>query len=487
MKDNQYKKAIYLYGINFLLLLIFWGGLLRYNFNSDTIFHMVVDDADAMSRIEAGRYIVGLGDWLLFKCGIRTTTNVSLTMLVAFIIFALVMTKLYDLFREWCPKDKIGSIGYFIAIELVFLNVLFSELLMFDEFSAFFALGYLFAVIGVEKLVKHRYISALCYLALAVSTYQYTVVFAAVLATVHICLTHKAQLSLKAVKEEIIAIVCCMGMGGLNYLSIIVLKKLGVIAEFGKHPGMGDIGEKIEDAVYSFLELNRSSAGIFPDLWIPLLFMFGVFGIIVYSCIKRKEISKIIYIFIVWIGSNLLLYVIPFVQEEFYFPPRMSFCFYLVQGSLLLMAYYVSFAKQQELLTCACVMYLVIQLLFGHFIVSNRFVSNTLDEVYTNMMYQEVVKYENETGTQVTKLAVVHDAFSQNYYEEVEYASYQINERTLGTSTNSLLWVVTGRHFENVEMDEEIYKEYFEGKDWDYFDLSQQLVIRDGVAYWCIF
>ena len=29
--------------------------------------------------------------------------------------------------------------------------------------------------------------------------------------------------------------------------------------------------------------------------------------------------------------------------------------------------------------------------------------------------------------------------------------------------------------------------EYFEGKDWDYFNLEEQFVIIDEIAYWCVF
>ena len=57
---TKYKNFILQNSVNLLLLLFCWGGFLRKSFNSDTVFHMVVDDADVMTRIEEGRYFVAL-------------------------------------------------------------------------------------------------------------------------------------------------------------------------------------------------------------------------------------------------------------------------------------------------------------------------------------------------------------------------------------------------------------------------------------------
>lgn len=237
----------------------------------------------------------------------------------------------------------------------------------------------------------------------------------------------------------------------------------------------------------SLVDLNRSSAGIMPDVWLPLLFSLAVLGIIVFGCIKAKKINFLVLALIVWFGSHILLYVIPFANHKFYFPPRMAFCFYLIQGMLAVVAYWISTEKIQKLLTCGCLMYVLIQLIFADFTVTNHFVSNTLDEVYTNMVYQEILKYEEETGIQVKNLAACDDAYSPDYYEDVSYTSDQINERSAGQVTSSLLTVISGRYFEPVKMDEEIYELYFEGKEWTYFDLSQQFVIIGDTAYWCVF
>ena len=487
---EKYQKYIMEFAGNFLCLLVFWGGMLRKSFNADTIFHMVVEDADIFSRIEDGRYVVALGDCILFRLGFRVTDNLSIATLVAFILFAFTMMTVQHTFKEWMSEENLYKIGYCLGVNLVFLNVLFAELLMFGEFCVYFGLGYLMAAIAVQCFTRKRYVGAVAALIIAVCTYQYTVIFAAILLAFYLCLHYKGELSRKAVLHEIAGIGLCLLMGGLNLLSVKSLEWLGIIGEFRKSEGIGDVGKKLRAAMASFIDLNKSSANILPEFWIPMLFTAALLTLITINCVREHKCKKIPFILMVWGGGNLLLYVIPLMQENFSFASRMSFCFYLVQGLLAVTAYAFCNKQMKGLVTAGCICYIVIQLLFSNFVVTNHFVSNTLDEVYANMFYREILKYEDETGCIVTRIAYRRDAYCPHYYDEVAYTSNEINERALGQVTNSLIEVITGRKFENTDMTEEEFHRYFKDyvdKDWNYLDLSEQLVIVGDTAYWCVF
>lgn len=487
LKIEKYKELGIKYGISLCLLFVFWGGMLRRSFNADTIGHMFSADADIAWSIADGRYIVALGDAILLKLGIRTTTNLSVNMLFTLLFLAVAMVILQEMFEPWQPEDQWERIGYVCGLNLVFLNPLFAEVLMFSEICVYYALGYLLAVVGVEKFIKKKYFSMCLLFLSAVCIYQYTMVFAAVLLVFYVCLKHKDELSLKAVLEEIVVVCICMGVGGLNYVSINVLKSLGFIENFNKSAGWGVNAQKFEALKKSFLSLFKDGHGIMPDLWLPLLFILALFAIMVYSCFRERTMKKLPFVMIVFGGSFILIYGIPMMQKDFYFPPRMAFCFYLIQGLFVVTVYALSRVEVRRLLTVGCVGYLLIQLLFSDFVITNHFVSNTLDEVYANMMYQEVLKYEEETGNEVTKIAVYKDDRALDYYEEISFHTDQINEKVLGIVSRPLVWKVTGRTFEKIEPVEEIYEQFFEGRDWNYFDLSQQLIIIDDTAHWCIF
>ncbi len=487
MRINRYKEKITGFTINLVMLLVFWGGMLRKSFNADTLAHMASPDADILWNIESGRYLKALGDAILLRFGLRTTTNLSLTLLAAFLLFAAAMLTVQEIFKQWQPRGQWERWGYFLGLNLVFLNVLFAETLMFSEGSIYFGLGYLLAAMGVKKFTEKKYASMVLLLIAASCAYQYTTIFAAVLAAFYVFLECRGELTMEAVKKELLGVLLCVGCGGLNFLSIKGLERMGVIERFNKYAGWGDLGQKLSDFTDSFMSFNRSSLEILPDLWVPLLFTICMVLLVIYSFIGAGEVRKILFLLIILAGNVALLYGIPFIQQDFSFPPRMAFCFYLVQGMLAVAAYALGTGKIRGVISLICAGYLTIQLLFSNIVVTNHFISNTLDEVYVNMMYQEVLKYEEETGTAVTKIAVCKDADAPDHYPEVGYHVHQINERSLGTATTPLIRMTTGRSFEKVDFPEDIYETYFKGQNWDHLDLSQQLIMIGDTAYWCIF
>ena len=482
----KYHRLLQQYVLNLLLLLAFWGGMIRKSFNCDTLAHMLSEDADIMIRIKGGRYIVALGDFLLLKLGLRTTTNLSVTMLITFLLLALTMIVIQDIFASWMPDTWWDKAGFFCGLNLIFLNVLFAEPLMFSEYSVYFAIAYLTASLGVRCYAGRKYLSMLLMYAIAVCTYQNAVVFAAIIMAFYIFLNENMRFTRRAVVREIVGIIVCMSMGVLNYLSLWALDRLGIVSKI-KEAASGNWGHRLVGVVRHYISLNRNCAGVMLDLWLPLLFAVAIWVLIVYSCIKKQKLSELLFLFLVWLGCNMLLYVIPVVQGVNSFPPRLIFCFFGIQGFFLASACVVCADSVRNLLNWGSCLYLAIHLLFSNFVVTNHFISNTLDKVYANMVYEEIVEYEEETGNNVTKLAVMRDIDSPFYYHEVSFTTDQINERALPTVPVALIYAVSGRKFEKLEVPESVSRKCFDNKNWDYIDLSEQLIIEGDTAYWCIF
>lgn len=481
------SRYVFYFGLDFVSLLIFWGGMLRKSFTSDTISHMVAPDADVQYVLEQGRYVRALGDYLLLKLGLRTTTNLSISMFLAFVGLALAMVVLQKSFGEWEPEETWGKLGYHLILNLWIYNVLFVENLMFSEMSVYFALAYLAAALAVRFYQQKKYSGMILALLVAACTYQYAVVFAAIYVAFYIFMQER-RLSLRAVVRELIGVAVCMGMGVADLASVLLLVKLDVLPQFSKSAGLGDLKLKLSEVLESFVGLWRDAAGIFPGVWLPLLVMLAVGGLLLLEVIKKKRFKELLFLLIVSVGSFALLYVIPMAQENFYFPPRMSFCFFLVQGMIMTAAYgMIDTQISRKLLTLCGIGYLVVHMLFADFVVTNHFVSNSLDKVYVRMAYEYITKYEQENQIQVQKLSMVNDIDAPARYREVSYVSDQINERSLGILTVSIMEVVTGRKFDRVEMDPEVYDTYFAGKNWDHFDPYEQIVIVGDTAYWCMF
>lgn len=309
----RYKPLVQRFMLHFLLILAFWGGMLRRSFNCDTLCHMTSPDADILHRVRCGRYFIALCDEILLRMGLRTTDNLSVFMLLAFLLLAAALVEIQNIFAEWMPEKPWRKAGFLCGIDLVFLNVLFAEPLMFSEMAVYFALAYYTAVLGVRFYVRQNWVMTFIMYTIAVSTYQTSVILAAILLAVYICLDERMILSGRAVVREIVGVGICMGMGALNYLSLKILDRIGVIYSV-KNISAGSPLQRLSDAFGHFVEINRDGGGIFPNLWIPLLFTVGVWLLILVSCVKGKKWMQLGFVFLLWLGCNALNYVIPILQ-----------------------------------------------------------------------------------------------------------------------------------------------------------------------------
>ncbi len=500
------KLIIERYFINLCVLILYWGNLLRKSYNADSAAHVYSADADVFVNIGDGRYVIALCDYLLLKLGIRTTDNISITVFLTLMLFAVSMTVLQRIFKEWEPSEVIPKISFNAFVSLVFLNVLFSENLMFSEYCIYYGIAYLAVTAGVMQITKKKLIPALILMIIGTFTYQFAAIYAAIAGAFHMMLKSGLKWSKESVISEIEAVLTPLAAGVLNIIIIRIVAHINSRYAFRKSVQSGAISGKIKDVLVTFFDLNRTGYGMFPDLFIPALFAVVIIAITVVLLIKQGRGMDISFYLVVVTGCVILLYLIPFANSELYFPPRMAFSFFEIQGLLGVTYYAVSKCafkgetaenpgegpggikkRAQAIVLAVCFGYMFIHLLFADFITTNHFVSNTLDKVYAKMVVNEIEKYENETGTEVRYVSVEKDISSPFAYDEVSYHRYQINERIIGQASLSYIEVITGRHFEWCEFSKKVWDEHFADRNWDSLDLGEQLVIEGDTAYWCLF
>ncbi len=481
------KENIQRYIINLTILIVTWGGMFRRSFNCDTLTHIANPQGDIMVRMRCERYLIAAIDYVLYHFfGVTTATHTGLTVFISILMFALALCFIQISFIEKVKLETVfEKIAFYAITTLVFINVLFGELLMFGECAVMFGLAYLFSAIGVYLFTKRKPFKALALFLLSTMCYQVAVVFGAIIISAWIFIDNNYKITLKTVKEEIVCGLVTFGSGVINMLSGEVLVKLGLIDWLMKGSGMGNFGEKLYKCGKNFLMLLYDSKGILPGVWLPLLIMLFSLGITIFIFIRKK--TSVLYFCLLLPGFIFMLYAISIAQIDVYLPPRIIVPFYAIQSMLLLIAYHSAAGKLKQIVGWVSCGYLVIQMMFCNFEVANHMISNTLDRTYAMMVYEKIVDYEEETGIKVTKLGVINDIDCPFSYDSVVYKTDQINERALGTVTNTLVNVVSGRNFEKIPMDEQIFENYFKEKNWDYFDASKQLIIVEDAAYWAIF
>ena len=487
------KKWLTTAALKFVVVTIFFGGLLRKSYNADTITYMVYPQDSADVRLRAGRYLIALFDSLMNRVGIKTTDLIPICVLISMLLLTVSITILQSIFEDYCISDNlICVLGFNLSLTLVFCNVLFIENFMFTEMTVFIVLGYFLATVGILYYIRSKKITAVLYFALAVCLYQIAVVYAAVTLVFYYMLSNDFVWTKKAVLEEIFSCIIPMYLGAVD---MIAIKIVGIIyPDLASVKPLNSIGvtEKIQRLLASCVMFMKDSYTLLPGLYIPGLVLLLAVGVTSYLLFKNKGGLAVLYYVVALCGSLIVIFAIPFVGDGFVFPPRMSFLMYLFMG-LVLMTTIALLSKNDiknllELLSVVAMACVWLQIIFGSFIVSGRYVSNTLDRVYSRIILEEIEKYEEENGVTVTKLGVTTDAYAPAFYEESKTHYEQINERIMGLSTRSMFEAWWGRHFDSANgVPSEIYEKHFSGKDWDYFDVNEQLVIDGDTAYICVY
>ncbi len=515
-KKNKMQVIAFL--CNFILATLFFGGMIRKSYNADTITYMVYAQDDADVRIRAGRYLVALVDVINCRFGIKTTDYMPIGILLSIIFLAGSLTLLQSVFSRFfgccgngnsidngITKDN-GStlyyVGYGLTVALTFCNVLYIEYFMFTEMTLFYVFAYFFATVAVHLYIKNKRLLAYLLFTVTVCIYQLTVVYAAIALLFYYMLSNEFTWSKKAVAEEFFGLALPFSLGLINMIAIKIVGTL--LPEFAsKKPYASEaLAEKLHMVAASLEMFAKNSYTLLPNLFLSGIILVFSVGLAMYLIAKTHGGLGVLYYALVLAISVIAIYVIPVLGEGFNFQPRMSFLLYVLQGLLLVTVMVllssgrnggqmVFAGERQEMLVKAVsvviIAYMVLQVVSCSFIISGRYVSNTLDKTYSKIILEEIEKYEEDTGVTVTKFAAINDAYAPAYYEESRIHYEQINERIMGQSTRSMFEAFWGRHFDAAGMPNEIINEHFADKNWDYFDVNEQLVIVDDTAYLCVY
>lgn len=488
-KKSNKIISIKKYIVDLVCTIVFWGGILRTNYNADTLTHMFSDDADVAFRVRDGRYVIAIIDSLLLRFGIRTTDNIRICEVITLLFIALAMFFLQSIFEKWEPKDNLAKVAYRFATAFVFLNVLFSEILMFSEMSIYLVLAYLLATVSIWLLIRKRYWISILLMIMSACTYQYAMVFSTIVLLFYLFIENELKISFKVVRKSVIAVIACFGCGLINLLSVYLLSFYGFIEPYRKDIEISNWGEKIGAFWKSQVDVFSSCYGLLPHLFIPVCALTIPLVVIVVFLVKEHRISDGIMFIALIIATILLMNSLPLMNKYYSFPGRMSFCIFLMIG----LTYVASISIDKlpsiirTILSVSLLCVILINMLFSQFILEDKYVSNTLDETYASIFIDELNEYEAESGNTVTKIVVGYDDYAPIYYDRVNFGAQQINERTMTIATTLITRYVSGRQFERLEMDELTRKRLFKNKNWDEINPKEQIIFIDDTAYWCMF
>lgn len=387
--------------------------------------------------------------------------------------------------REWLVFIGVTALCY--------VNVLIAEMFYFTESYLIFKMSMLFAMLGCYLYSRRHYATGTIALLIAPTFYQMSCVQAALVMCTLAVLEERGEFSTRLIRKELAYIGVPMCAGLLNYVTgpIIASYMSGIVHEPLYSAKQISAGGSTHNTwmIAEFHDLYQSSLRLMMPVYLPLLFSLIITAVVLY-CIYRQ--SNVLVTYLIYKVTALLLAVgMQVISGTHAFIPRMMYVFYVMQSMNAIIAlYYVDRRVLRHSIQYIGLGYVLAQVFFIQIIIENRCLGEYLDRSYANQILDYIEAYEEENDVEIRTLSFRKDERSLPAFPEVYYYKGAINTRLLGDTAYTLVETIArerGRSFEQIDMESEIYEEYFAGNDWQEINLDEQVVIIGDTFYMCVF
>lgn len=500
MREHR-QKAITLFIVNIILLLLAYGGFFKEGFSADALSQQLWPTTNIEAWMMNGRFLAALIGWFLHQMGINTAFHYRVFYLLFIAMVASSMTLVQEaalsaIKRQESPWETraIRSI-----ISLVYINGLFTENYMFPECFLIFGFAYLFCAVSCYLLFsKKRTIAAvLCFIAAALFYQPILITYAIIIIALRLIQTARTGgRILLWIRDAVCAAFISVAL-------ILLTLRLGSYAErlrggvLSKGVGALDTGFILSELWRNFLLFAKSGMGLLPPVFLPglcLLLPAVVCGTgVIATPAGNAEHRKTAYPwYLLFLASALLLsFSIVAGNGMRMLSGRLLGGLYATVAAGFLIAFCLTEKPVHRMVLGGLATgFLLIQTVFCNTIMMNHYISNEKDLTYARMIYDQILQYEANGGDTITKVAYTHDEVCYDAYDDVYYKFGEINARSIHRTGWMLLRKATrneDREFSLVDMNEEVARIHFSGRDWDTFRPQEQLVFQGDTLYWCVY
>lgn len=478
------------------LSIAFFGGYIFPTYQTDTYAKWMYSlDAYHNLTFSQARY----AEWAYVRLSFLFGSNppqdqwfhVTLALILNGVVTITLWRKIFKLL-DLKQSGLTANVIMMLLIIAVRVNVFESDIFQFDYAAAitFFgdACAMISAILISEKSSFVSYISACGFLILSVSFTQASIfwfVFVSLLLYFLLYLKNPDDFKIWQQLAKRVSVYVTASIWVLFCFRFFVTEK-GV---------RGDVANiNIKNTVVSVFNtiknLFTDCIGTMPKYFYTVLLVIGfsfLCTLLFKGIIARKTKAKLaLVITIVLIGTFLSIF--PSAIFDTWLAHRTVSGFATILPLLYLMIFSLILKSEVKMLKGylyapmlgIIILYILVNWYWTMDIYRGQVITNTVDQQDAAFYYSKIEQYEEQTGQEIKNIAYTEDAsFTWSVPEVI--APKSINNRAYDTSwgRREIIRFVSGRQFNIVEFDENIYEEYFKGKDWDLVSEKQIKCIGD--------
>lgn len=478
------KREIWIFLIVFILSLITCMAFLQPHYTHDTYYikYMGYTEYAYTNFVPEGRPITGLFVMLADLLNINIEVLGVLSFVVAIAFLSLSVVILYKIIMKSKRTILNRTITVLISYLIIF-NYLSIEHIYFLE-SSIMSLGILLSVYACKIIVegeKYKFIKAYLILLVAVFCYQGSIAIFPMIMLSYYFLTEKYNT--KNYAKFIIQIVLIYGS-----LMLINMAFSKILFNNNGRMQIGLIQISLSNILKAANELIVNSLNlILPYLHIGILILtLCIIGLAKYS-VREKLLTITKYLVLVLAGITIS--IMPTVTGSgLDLQPRTCIAF----GATIGIGFWFILKLIEEecykkvvkwiIFTLICIITLLNMALY--FIITNQHIKiNRLDDKILSVVAEKVTEYEETTGNEITKLAIVYDVNRKEFEDWVIKTEAYNKKVTTAWAAKFAIRLYTNKQFIDIIPEKEVLV-LFHRKDWNEFSEEQIYMTEDTLYFW---
>ncbi len=484
------KRILIYFGILIFSICIFYN-LFPVHYSTDT--YRLIDIgyenyATNFSLID-GRLVMAIICFTSGMVNLDINIFVFLLTFLGIAVSSFLVMMIANIIMEYKKSKNIFSeiLIYIISYIIVF-NFMYIENIYFTEIFVM-SVSLVLLTFASKKIVNEKYLQALLYVILAMFFYQGTINFFITLTIVLLLIKYNLKDYKKLIKPIIISGIICVLAVATNLVQIKIVSNILNIEQ----SRLGSIQDIFNNVKYIINNMNLiliKSSELFPNG----LFIIFLTIIWVYICgisIKKKQ-NYILPVFIIILISILSSIAINIFTLSSFGLGRMCFSVGAVIGLIFMYLYcktdiFEETNMYKNIIIMIIFLYFIVNVVNYMYIFGQHKLANELDLKEVNQIKNYIEEYEFNTNKKIEKIAIVYDKNPTWYYNNLNHKSlYTHRGLMIWWCNNELINFVLDRKLEKIKMPTNIYKEYFEGKDWDELN-KEQIILIENTLYYCVY
>lgn len=494
IKTQGLKVYVYTFLGTFLLLFMGYGCLIASHHFSVDSFNLIFDMIPEW-HLSLGRYtnagVILLGEMLGFNQVIDQRKFMILWLITLTIMIVMIAEAIAKYMKEMTIKKYAAVI---VAVALSFLNVFGMELMLFAEMAMVFALSNLTLGLSIYYLLSDmkplkKWLAITFFLIVSIGGYQSYIGIFVTFSLIGLFMKWQDNIKLRYI-ESVGTLV--LG-GGISVANVVFAKALvanGVVADSQRGAGLtlDIILSNLQKIALYQISFWKNAAELLPRGVMPLI---GVLVAIIFMhTIKRlSTIEQKIFFVLMMAGCYVLGFAPHIVEAEIALTHRSNIAIWTVISVLFIFGVNYSLECKRDLwkyiLNGVLMIAVVANVYIMQDLAANAQSVNQTDIMEATAIAHKMWEHQIKESVKITKIAMINDESPTYLGYNSRYRGDQLGKRVMATSYSqkSLIQYVFGDKLTPVEMGEEVYREHFKGKDWNYMNPDEQVVCIGDTVY----